>query len=277
MIVDAHQHFWSLDRGDYEWLTPALPALYRDFLPADLQHHLGAAGVGRTVLVQAAASEAETRFLFEIARATPFVTGVVGWIDMTAQDAPDRIARLQDEGAGYLKGIRPMIQDMADDRWILSAKLDAAFQALSDRQLAFDALVHPRHLPYLQERLDRHPELRTVIDHCAKPDIARAEFDSWAQAMLSLSRRTQTWCKLSGLLTQLAPGQPHESILPYARHVLTCFGAQRVIWGSDWPVLNLASSYAHWFELTQSMLATLQPEEAAAVLGGNAARFYGLT
>lgn len=276
MIVDAHQHFWSLERGDYGWLGPELTSLYRDFLPVDLQPRLAEIGVGTTVLVQAAASEAETRFLLGIARSTPFVGAVVGWVDMAAHDAPERIARLKAEGAGYLKGIRPMLQDLADDAWVALPALDRAFQALIDHQLTFDALVHPRHLQHLQRRLDRHPELRVVIDHCAKPDIANDGFGAWSAALHSLAHNSHALCKLSGLLTQLSPGQSHERVHSYTEHVLDSFGASRVMWGSDWPVLNLASDYATWFALSRSMLAALPAADLAAVLGGNAARFYSL-
>lgn len=276
MIVDAHQHFWSLRRGDYDWLTPELAPLYRDFLPSDLQPCLVESGIRRSVLVQAAASEAETHFLIDIARATPFVAGVVGWVDMGAKDARARIERLKASSSGYLKGIRPMIQDIADDRWIESAALDDAFDALLDQELTFDALVHPRHLQPLQRRLDRHPDLRVVIDHCAKPDIAAGGFGDWASSIHSLARNSSASCKLSGLLTQLSPAQSRELVRPYAQQVLDSFGADRVMWGSDWPVLNLASDYATWFALTRSMLAALTAAEVAAVLGNNAMRFYSL-
>src|SRR5690242_13973039 len=146
MRIDAHQHFWRLDRGDYAWLSPALTPLYRDYLPRDLVPHLEAAGVTATILVQAAATEAETRFLLEIAKRTPFVAGVVGWVDMEAADVEERLAALARGGAGYLKGIRPMIQDIADPNWILSPRLDRAFDALEALELRFDALVRPVHL-----------------------------------------------------------------------------------------------------------------------------------
>lgn len=277
MIVDAHQHFWSLARDDYGWLTPDLSPLYRDFLPADLQPLLAEAGVHWTVLVQAAPTEAETRFLIDIAHATGFVAGVVGWVDMSAQDAPARIAQLKTDGAGRLKGIRPMIQDIDDEHWVLSPALDKTFDALVDQELTFDALVFPKHLPHLQRRLDQHPDLRVVIDHCAKPDIAAGSFGEWASAMQSLANNSGTLCKLSGLLTQLAPTQSGELARPYAAHVLDIFGAQRLIWGSDWPVLELKADYATWFTLTQSFLAGLPAEDIAAIMGRNAMSFYSLT
>src|SRR5262249_27262898 len=130
MHIDAHQHFWRLDRGDYGWLAPTLAPLYRDYLPCDLAPHLDAAGMAATILVQAAATEAETRFLLEIAQSTPFVAGVVGWVDMEAPDVAERLGALVTAGRGYLKGIRPMIQDIADPSWILSPRLERAFDAL---------------------------------------------------------------------------------------------------------------------------------------------------
>ncbi len=276
MIVDAHQHYWQLDRGDYAWLTPSMALLYRDFLPDDLSPLLAASGIGSTVLVQAAATEAETHYLFDMARHTPSIAGVVGWVDMAASDAPDRISNLKAASGGLLKGIRPMIQDIPEDDWVISRAVDAGFAALESMGLAFDALVYPRHLANLRTRLERNPGLRAVIDHCGKPDIAQGEFDAWARGMRDMARHTNASCKLSGLLTQLAEGQPVDAVRPYAEFVLEEFGARRVIWGSDWPVLGLRSGYEDWFRLAQSLLAVMPAEDVEAVLGGNAIRFYGL-
>ncbi len=275
MIVDAHQHYWQLDRGDYAWLTPSMALLYRDFLPDDLSPLLAASGIGSTVLVQAAATEAETHYLFDMARHTS-VAGVVGWVDMAAIDAPDRISSLKAASGSLLKGIRPMIQDIPEDDWVISRAVDAGFAALESMGLAFDALVHPRHLASLRTRVERNPGLRTVIDHCGKPDIAQGEFDAWARGMRDMARHTNASCKLSGLLTQLAEGQPVDAVRPYAEFVLEEFGARRVMWGSDWPVLGLRSGYEDWFRLARSLLAVMPDEDVEAVLGGNAIRFYGL-
>ncbi len=276
MIVDAHQHYWQLDRGDYAWLTPSMALLYRDFLPDDLSPLLAASGIGSTVLVQAAATEAETHYLFDMARHTPSVAGVVGWVDMAAIDAPDRISSLKAASGGLLKGIRPMIQDIPEDDWVISRAVDAGFAALESMGLAFDALVYPRHLANLRTRVERNPGLRTVIDHCGKPDIAQGEFDAWTRGMRDMARHTNASCKLSGLLTQLAEGQPVDAVRPYAEFVLEEFGARRVMWGSDWPVLGLRSGYEDWFRLARSLLAVMPAEDVEAVLGGNAIRFYGL-
>ena len=276
IVVDAHQHFWRLSRGDYAWLTPGLGALYRDFEPAKLAPLLAQNHVDATVLVQAAATEAETRFLFELAEKHAFVRGVVGWTDFTAPDTARRIAALAAAGRGKLKGLRPMIQDIADPDWVRDSGLDAAFEAMVEHDLAFDALVKPRHFPALLARLQRHPRLRTVIDHGGKPDIANGEFDVWASHLEKLAQETGAYCKLSGLLTEAAADATVEQLAPYVEHVFACFGPERVLWGSDWPVLNLASDYAGWLEQARLLVAWFAAGHEQPVFGATAASFYRL-
>ncbi|MBS0581624.1 MAG: amidohydrolase family protein [Proteobacteria bacterium] len=276
MIVDAHQHFWRLDRGDYTWLTPQLGVLYRDYLPNDLAPLHARLGIGASVLVQAAASEAETHYLLALARRHESIAGVVGWTDFATSDAPQHIAALVGAGGGKLKGLRPMIQDIADPGWIGDARLDAAFVAMVEHDLAFDALVKPMHLSRLRERLSRHPQLRAVVDHAGKPVIAAGEFDAWAREIERLANTTGAYCKLSGLLTEAAPGTPAETFAPWVEHVFACFGPGRVIWGSDWPVLNLVGDYAGWFELAREWTSRHAPGGEHAVFGDNALRFYQL-
>jgi L-fuconolactonase len=277
MRIDAHQHFWRLDRGDYAWLSPALTPLYRDYLPHDLAPHLEATGVAATILVQAAATEAETRFLLEIAKSTPFVAGVVGWVDMEAPDVAERLAALVKEGAGYLKGIRPMIQDIADPSWILSPQLDRAFAALEALDLRFDALVRPVHLEPLLRRLEQRPRLKVVIDHAAKPDIAAGAKLDWSIPLASIASRTTARCKLSGLLTEARPGAELDELAPYVQQVIAAFGPESVLWGSDWPVLSLASDYLTWHAMAERLVAGLTTRERALIFGGVAAEFYGLS
>lgn len=276
MIIDAHQHFWNLSRTDYGWLTPDAGVLYRNYLPEDLAGTLRDNDVRGTVLVQAAASEAETHYLFQLAEAHSFVAGVVGWADFESLDAPRRIASLAAAGGRKLKGLRPMIQDIADRTWISKPALDPAFEAMIAHDLVFDALVRPTHLNALRERLLRHPELRSVLDHAGKPDIAGGGFGSWAADLERLARDTPIYCKLSGLFTEAGARSSASELAPYVAHVFTCFGPERVLWGSDWPVLNRVSGYAQWLEVTQELLRRLAPRHTDDVMANTARCFYRL-
>jgi L-fuconolactonase len=276
MIIDAHQHFWQLSRGDYEWLTPEAGVLYRDYLPDDLAPLLKEHGVGATVLVQAAATEAESRFLLRLAREHAFVAGVVGWVDFEAADVGKRIAALATAGAGKLKGLRPMIQDIPDPRWIARSSLDAAFEALVAHELVFDALVRPVHLEALRERLLRHPRLRAVLDHAGKPDIARGALEPWAAAIERLAGDTAICCKLSGLLTEASTRRSAADLTPWVAQLFRSFGAERMLWGSDWPVLKAAGSYGEWLGLARELIERCAPGRAAQVLSGSAHRLYRL-
>ena len=275
MRIDAHQHYWSPAHGDYGWLRPELEPLYRDYGPADLHPLLDAAGVAATVLVQAAPTEAETARLLALARQPGSrVAGVVGWCELLAPDAPARIAALAAEP--LLKGLRPMLQDLADTQWLLQPGLGPAIAALQTHDLAFDALVQPRHLPVLLAFCQRHPGLRVVIDHGAKPDIAGGGFVAWAEGMARMARETAAVCKLSGLLTEAGPQAPAEALLPYVQHLLAEFGPARLLWGSDWPVLLRAADYARWAALCEAWLAPLPAAAQDRVFGHNAIHFYRL-
>lgn len=272
--IDAHQHFWSIARTDYGWLTPALTTLYRDFQPADLQPLLAAHHVAGTVLVQAAPSVDETRYMLGLASRHAFIQGVVGWVDLTANDAPAVIDELAEHPA--FKGVRPMLQDLPDDAWIADAPIAPAIAHLVRRGLSFDALVKPRHLPHLLRFAQRHPDLSIVIDHAAKPDIAAGRFDEWRRDLAALARLPGMHVKLSGLATEAGPGWNADALHPVVDTVLQLFGPQAVLWGSDWPVLNLAGDYAQWVQTSDDLLAGLTVGERQAVLAENAQRFYRL-
>jgi len=274
VIVDAHFHCWQLARGDYGWLTPALAPIYRDVRIADWHAQAAPCGVQGGVLVQAAPTEAETDFLLAQAEPDAATLGVVGWVDLLAADAPQRIARLA--ARPKLKALRPMLHDLPDPAWILQPALEPALRALVEHGLAFDTLVRPAHLAVLLQLCRRHPDLRLVIDHAAKPDIAAGDWQPWADGLARLTDETQAVCKLSGLLTEAGPAPRPPATRRWARQVLSRFGAERVMWGSDWPVLELASSYAAWWHETQAALADLDSAARAAVLGGTARRVYRL-
>lgn len=274
MKIDAHQHFWTLAREDYGWLTPDLGPIYADFAPADLAPLLKGAGIDGTVLVQAAPTAAETEYLLSLAEQAPFIKGVVGWVDFEAADAPEQIARLA--AHPVFVGLRPMVQDIPDPLWMLRDGLTPAFDSLQQSNLTFDALTLPRHLGPLQQLLDRHPHMRTVIDHGAKPLIREGVMEGWQEDMSTLARNTNAWCKLSGLVTEAGANWTVEDLKPYVNHLLNTFGPYRLIWGSDWPVCTLNSSYERWLEATDTLLTGLSPHEHQAIRGGNAAHAYDL-
>ncbi len=272
MRVDAHQHFWTLERGDYGWLTPDLSPIYRNFAPSDLEPLLAAAGVEGTILVQAAPTVAETKFMLELADATPFVKGVVGWVDFEATDARHQIAGLAKHPA--LVGLRPMIQDIEDDDWMLRDTLSSAFEAMQVADLTFDALTLPQHLPNLRRLLERQSEMRVVIDHASKPLIRDGVTAGWDADMAGLADETKAFCKLSGMITEADKNWTVDDLRPFVDHLLTTFGPDRLIWGSDWPVSTLAGSYESWLDATDVLLADLSEKARAAIFGGNALRAY---
>lgn len=274
MRIDAHQHFWRLDRGDYGWLTPDVGPIYRDFEPEHLLPLLKASHIDGTILVQAAPTRAETEFLLSLAEQHTFIKGVVGWVDFEAPDTPKDIARLAAHRA--FVGLRPMIQDIPDPDWMLRSGLTPAFEAMIAHDLTFDALTLPRHLGALKQLLGRFPNLRTIIDHGSKPRIADGVRDDWFADMADLAEHTNAFCKLSGLVTEAGQGWTIDDLRPYTNHLLATFGPDRLIWGSDWPVCTLAATYRGWITTVETLLFQQSKAEVRAIFGLNALTAYGL-
>jgi len=274
MKIDAHQHFWAIARGDYGWLTPELTALYRDFQPVDLEPELAAQDIAGTVLVQAAPTVAETLYMLGLAAETDYIKGVVGWVDFESAEAGVQIAELATDP--QLVGLRPMIQDIEDDDWMLRPDLAPAFEALIAADLTFDALTFPRHLANLSELLARYPNMRVVVDHGSKPDIADNVIEPWKNGMARIASETSAFVKLSGLVTEASADWRVEDLKPYVDHLLETFGPDRMVWGSDWPVCTLAASYGDWCATTDDLLAGLTAAQRDAVMGGTAQRAYHL-
>jgi L-fuconolactonase len=272
--IDAHVHLWDPSRGDYGWLTPEMPALYRRFEPENVKPLLDAGNVDGVILVQAAPTVAETEYLLGIADAVPWVLGVVGWVDFDSDDATETIAKLARHRK--LVGIRPMLQDIADPQWILGSRRSAALHAIERHHLVFDALVRTPHLAAISQLAASHPQLAILIDHAAKPFIGSRIDADWMVAIQLVSRFPNVACKLSGLMTELSPGANADKIDVYAQVLFSTFGARRLIWGSDWPVLTLAGTYAQWLGLSQGYLSQLGEDDRDAVMGGNAMRTYRL-
>ncbi len=276
-MIDAHQHFWNPARGDYGWMPKDDAVLSRVYGPGDLAPHLARHGIERTVLVQAAPSVAETEYMLGIADATPFVAGIVGWVDFERPADRAELRRLA--GHPTFKGVRPMIQDIPDDGWMLRDDVQWAYRAVIDEGLTFDALGFPRHLANFLTLLKRYPEMRVVMDHCMKPQIrshSEESFRHWADGMARIAGETGAFVKFSALVTEAAPGWTVADLKPYVDHVIDVFGAERVMWGSDWPVCLLAASYERWRAAAEELVAARTEAERAAIFGGTAARFYSL-
>jgi L-fuconolactonase len=272
MIIDAHQHFWDPARGDYGWLKPGSP-IHRVYAPADLRPLLAETGVGATILVQAAPTQAESDYMLGIARQTSWVLGVVGWIDLEASNAADEIGRRANDP--LFLGVRPMLQDLSDPDWILRPRLAPALEAIAAQGLVFDALILSHQIAAITVLAKRHPQLSIVLDHAAKPQFGDpGAMTKWIAAIAELAALPNVTCKVSGLLTELGPGGGSDDVARAIGVLFDLFGPQRLLWGSDWPVLTLAGGYRDWFNLAHDAIAAKDPSAIPAIMGNNALRIY---
>ena len=275
MIIDAHQHLWRIGQNGHEWPTPDLGGIYRDFGPDDLASACDGLDITGTILVQSQPSEADTQWMLALASITPLIRGVVGWTDMAAPEASQRIAQLARQPK--LKGLRPMLQGLPPNDWILREDVRPALEAMIAHGLTFDALVYTRHLPFIDRLARRYPGLRIVIDHGAKPPLGQPDERShWQDEITAVAQNANVSCKLSGLLTEMADTQDEGILTACADHLLAIFGADRLMWGSDWPVVLLKDSYSHWFNWTLRWLTDKPETTQTAIMGETARRFYQL-
>lgn len=278
-MIDAHHHLWELSRADYGWIgdgsDPAVAPIERNYLVEDYRALAAANGIAGSIVVQAAQTVAETRWLLEQAHASGgLIKGVVGWIDMAATNAADVLHDLAQDP--LLRSIRPMLQEIPDVEWVLQAKLEPALRAVMERDLSFDLLVRPPHLKAALTLLTRHPGLRAIVDHGGKPDIANGMWQPWADDMRRIARETPAYCKLSGLVTEARPGWKSADLRRYAAHLVECFGVERVVWGSDWPVMLINADYPGWLAAAKQFIAAHSRADQMAILSDNAVRFYRL-
>ncbi|MBE1440721.1 amidohydrolase family protein [Paenibacillus sp. OAS669] len=276
MKIDAHQHYWKLDRGDYGWLTPDSGVLYRDYLPEQLNDHLKANGISKTVVVQAAPTLAETEFMLSLAEQSETIAGVVGWLDLEDSSYKEHYARLKQNP--YFKGIRVMLQDIDMEYAFRPAVLEA-LRFFEREQFPIDLLIKMHQLEDTVKLLKQLPDLRGVIDHIAKPFISEQQLEPWSTYMAQIaSDYPNIYCKLSGMVTEADhQNWREEHFVPYVQHVVSRFGPQRIMYGSDWPVCLLAAEYDDVYKLLESTLPdSLTPSDLEDVFGHNAARFYRL-
>ncbi|MDC7685069.1 amidohydrolase family protein [Asticcacaulis sp. BYS171W] len=275
MLVDAHHHLWQVGRHGFEWPTPDLTPIYRDFGLDDLR--AAAPGLGGTIVVQSQPSDADTAWLIDSLQDEALVLGIVGWTDLAAADAPARVAALARQPK--VKGLRPMLQGLPDDDWILRPQVAPGLAAMVTANLTFDALVFTRHLPFIGTLAARYPDLRIVIDHGAKPPVATnrlrpEETLAWFRAIETVAGYPNITCKLSGLRTEMAPGQPIDDLIPYVDHLIEVFGPQRLMFGSDWPVLGLRESWGEWHDWLAHRLNHLTRGDRDDIFGHNAKKIY---
>ncbi len=272
MTIDAHHHLWNPRLREYPWLT-GLDAIDRPFVLDDLRAALAGHGIAGTVLVQAIGTDDETDWLIDIARTAPEILGVVAWAPLESPALADRLVELS-ERSPKVRGIRHQVQDEPDPRWLMRPDVLDGLRAVSAAGMTFDLLVKRPQSAAAAEAVRELPDLRFVVDHAAKPDIAAGEWDAWYTDLAALAESDNVFCKLSGLVTEASwDSWPDQGIPRYIHAVIELFGAERCMFGSDWPVSLLAADYPTVLELVRS---TLSVDERESVLGGTAKKFYGL-
>lgn len=276
IIIDSHQHFWKLSRDDYKWLTEDLLELYHDFMPMDLYPILKEQQIDKTIVVQAAPTSEETLFLLSLFEEYEWIAGVVGWLDLSEESIKQNLEELL-KHPGFV-GVRPMLQDLDEDDWILRKEVLKNIELLVYHDVPLDLLIKPRHFPYVLELLERFPELRVVVNHIAKPNIAKQELDSWKESMREIALYPNVMCKLSGLVTEAThKNWTVEEFKPYIIHVLNVFGTNRVMFGSDWPVCNLSATYNDVINILKvNITEYFDKKDLEMIFGENAKRFYGI-
>ena len=275
MKIDSHQHFWNYDSAQYPWMTDALSRIRHDFLPPDLAPELAGASLDGSIAVQARQSLEETRWLLDLAEQHGLIKGVVGWVDLRSNRVSEQLAQF----AGHPKfvGVRHVVQDELDDRFMLQPDFLRGLEALRPFNLVYDLLVYPKQLPAAIEVARRFPEQRFVLDHLAKPLIKDRVISPWASQIAELAQFQNVTCKLSGLITEAQWNQwSPADFQPCLDVVWTAFGEDRVMFGSDWPVCLLSGTYQQVYGLIDHYFSTFPPRIRDKVFGENALRFYRL-
>ncbi len=275
MHIDAHHHLWRYHPDEYSWMTEQMEVLKHDYLPADLQPFLRRTGIQGTVVVQARQSLQETEWLVDVADQYSFIKGVVGWVDLRSSQVREQLARFVSRPK--LKGVRHLVQDEQDDQFILQPSFLAGLGLLSEFKLVYDLLLFPKHLPVAVDVVKQFPQQQFVLDHIAKPFIKVQTLTPWDADIRALARFPNVVCKVSGMVTEAAWQQWQPSDFKrYLDVVFDCFGPERLMFGSDWPVCTLAATYAEVVLVVQEYVRGLPTATQDQIFGGTAARVYGL-
>lgn len=275
MVIDAHHHFWQYNREEYGWIGDAMQSIRTDFLPGNLEQTIRSAGVDGVVTVQARQSVEETGWIIWMARQHEFIKGVVGWVPLVDAELEESLERYTEEKS--LKGVRHVIQGEPDPEFILRSDFNRGISLLKKYELVYDILVTERQLPQTIRFVDQHPDQPFVLNHLAKPLIGKNELSPWRECISELAKRSNVSCKISGMVTEAdyhnwTPEQLH----PYFEVVLEAFNPDRLLFGSDWPVCLVATTYPNWVELVKKEICSLSETERAKIMGGNATRIYHL-
>jgi L-fuconolactonase len=275
-MIDAHHHLWKYSTAEYGWITPQMPVIRRDFLPPQLEELMHHFGIDGTVAVQARQTLEETSWLLSLADRHPLIRGVVGWVPLTeGAHVKPHLERFA--GNRRLRGVRHVVHDEPDPRYILRDDFNAGVATLHEFGLGYDILIFERHLPAAIEFVDRHPNQIFILDHVAKPRIKEHIISPWDGNMRELAKRENVYCKLSGMVTEADLGSwTAQDLQPYIDVVLRTFGPRRIMYGSDWPVLLRASDYARWFGTVNNAIGKLSKPEQDRIMGGTATEAYAL-
>lgn len=274
MTIDTHVHFWKYDKVRDAWITNDMKVLQQDYLPEQIALTLKRAGIDGVVAVQASQEEVETRFLVELSKTHPVIKGVVGWIDLRASTIEERLRHFAQYPA--IKGYRHIVQGEPDD-FLLRESFQRGIRALQAYNYTYDILIYPKQLRSAIQFVGAFPDQPFVIDHCAKPEIRNKKMDDWKAMMKEIAQHPNVHCKLSGLLTEAAWKEwSAGDFYPYLDVVFDAFGTDRLLFGSDWPVMLLSGIYVQWKSLLEKYMEQFTPEDKEKVFGQNAVRFYGL-
>jgi len=273
--VDAHQHFWIYNQEEYKWIDESMVKLQRDFLPSHINKELKRNGIDFCVSVQARQTLQETKWLLELAQNNSFIKGIVGWVDLKSNSVEKDLEQF----ATYknFKGVRHVLQDEDDDRYMLRSDFKQGLRQLEKYGLTYDILIYPRHIKYACALVSEFPQQKFIIDHLAKPLIKEGKIEAWKKDMQELAKEDNVFCKLSGMVTEANWNSwKQEDFVPYMETLLEIFGPNRLLFGSDWPVFTVAAKYEQVLGIVINFISFLSPAEQAHIMGQNAIDFYNL-
>jgi len=275
MKIDAHQHFWHYSKEEYDWINDEMSVLKRDFLPADLKKELSISNFDGSIAVQARQTLEETEWLIKLAEENEYIKGVVGWLDIQSPQFKHQIEKYSRRNK--LVGIRHVVQDEPDDRFMLRSEFVNGIRVLENYDLVYDILIFEKQLPATIDLVSRFPNQRFVLDHIGKPKISYTILDPWKSLITELAQYPDVYCKISGMVTEAEwKNWKKEDFLPYLDAVFEAFGPERLMFGSDWPVCTLAASYENTVDIVTDYLEQFTAEDKKRIFGENAIQVYGL-